>query len=300
MLGISVAPLFVGADTGFQPTVEACRKLVTPKTKAIVLVSPNNPVSGSYGRTLTCIFISSFFKTGAIYSPSLLSSFALFARDANIALIIDETYRDLILNGSPHHLFVPGKQGHSISPAWDWRRTLIHLFSFSKSYSIPGHRLGAIVAGREVLDEANTVLDCFQICAPRSAQLAIHPLLPNLRPFIRETAQALIHRHELFKSLLPRGWKIGSQGAYYAFVEHPFKGVSALDVSKRLAIEGGIITLPINFFSPPAISTSPQLATVGGRWIRFSVANIDDDKIRSVCQRLRELPSEFGWTLRGD
>lgn len=47
MLGITAVPLFVRPDTGFQPTVGSCRKLVTPKTKALalVLVSSNNPVS---------------------------------------------------------------------------------------------------------------------------------------------------------------------------------------------------------------------------------------------------------------
>lgn len=240
-------------------------------------------------------------KTGAIYSPSLLATLALFAREANIALIIDETYRDLILTGPPHHLFTYGHiQNDGFPFDWAWRSTLIHLFSFSKSYSIPGYRLGAIVASPEVLDEAHTVLDCLQICAPRSVQHAIHPLLPSLRPFVRGTAQALAHRHELFKRQLPRGWKIGSQGAYYAFVEHPFESISAYEVSKRLASEGGIVTLPVDFFTPSRTSIRNQLDSGGDRWIRFSVANIDDEKIRKVCERLQDLPSEFGWTIRDE
>ena len=182
---------------------------------------------------------------------------------------------------------------------WTWRSTLIHLFSFSKSYSIPGHRLGAIVAAPDMLEEANTVLDCLQICAPRSVQLAIYPLLPNLRPFVRETAQALAHRQELFRSLLPCGWKIGSQGAYYAFVEHPFKDKTALEVSKRLAVEGGIVTLPVDFFAPPSSSERPGMGVLGDRWIRFSVANVSDENIRRTCERLLCLQKEFGWDLVG-
>ena len=82
--------------------------------------------------------------------------FAQLARSKNIALIIDETYRDLLDGSSPHHLFIP--EGD-----WDWRSTLIHLFSFSKSYCLPGHRLGAMVADPGVLQQTKTILDCLQV-----------------------------------------------------------------------------------------------------------------------------------------
>ncbi|KAH8118460.1 PLP-dependent transferase [Phellopilus nigrolimitatus] len=279
MLGISAIPLQTASQEGFLPSSKRCAELITPKTKAIVLVSPNNP-------------------TGAIYPPSLISSFALLARQHDIALIMDETYRDFITNGVPHHLFIPGSLQliPDLPTDWTWRRHFIHLFSFSKSYCIPGHRLGAIVAPVEVLEQVKTVLDCIQICAPRHVQLALYPLLPELRCFISETAQSLVHRHDLFKSLLPRAWKLGSQGGYYAFVKHPFKGVSATDVSRRLAIESGIVTLPTSFFMPKGTQFQENSGDVD-KWIRFSVANVDDDKVRRVCERLHESESEFGWDM---
>jgi alanine-alpha-ketoisovalerate/valine-pyruvate aminotransferase len=134
-----------------------CATLVTPRTRAIVLVTPNNPVriiamilNGSFclSRLLSC-------QTGATYSPALLSSFAMLAKECGIALIVDETYRDLIPSGPPHKLF-------GSTPIWDWRSNFIHLFSFSKSYCVPGHRLGAIIASPICLDQINTVLDCMQ------------------------------------------------------------------------------------------------------------------------------------------
>ena len=151
------------------------------------------------------------------------------------------------------------------------------------------------MAPPDVLDEVNTALDCLQICAPRSAQLAIYPLLPNLRHFVQETAQSLTHKHRLFKSLLPNGWKIGSQGAYYAFVEHPFTDKTSLEICERLAVEGGILTLPVDFFMPASNPRSSESSGPGTHWIRFSVANISDDKIRQVCERLGDLQKEFGW-----
>lgn len=79
------------------------------------------------------------------------------ARSQNVALILDETYRDFVTPTDdaphPHELF-----------AQDWRSNLIHLFSFSKSYAIPGQRLGAIVAAPSFLAHlVTTVLDSIQV-----------------------------------------------------------------------------------------------------------------------------------------
>lgn len=70
---------------------------------------------------------------------------------------------------------------------------------------------------------------------------------------------------------------MGSQGGYYAFVRHPFEGVSALDVCTKLAREAGVVALPGSFFG---------LDGDGDRWIRFSVANVDEESVRRVGERL--------------
>ena len=153
--------------------------------------------------------------------------------------MVDETYRDFITAGVPHHLFCPPSESASDAenglPAtdWKWRSTFIHLFSFSKSYCIPGHRLGLVCASPEIFPSLNKVLDNIQICAPRPPQIALASLVPSLRPFVRETAEAVAHRHKLFREQLPPRWRIGSQGGYYAFVRHPFAGVHANEVCKR-------------------------------------------------------------------
>lgn len=225
----------------------------------------------------------------------------MLARERGIALIIDETYRDFITDEAPHQLFIPGhlRSLPGLPSDWSWREHFIHLFSFSKSYCIPGQRLGAIVAPARVIEQVSTVLDCIQICAPRPVQLALHPLLHTLRPFIQENAQALKHRHELFRSLLPKSWKIGSQGAYYAFVRHPFKGISATEVCRRMAIESGVVTLPAAFFSP-RIPSKQNADGNEERWIRFSVANVNDEQLTKVCERLREIETEYGWDITND
>jgi aspartate/methionine/tyrosine aminotransferase len=157
------------------------------------------------------------------------------------------------------------------------------------------------VASPLLLTQVTTVLDCLQICPPRPIQLALTPLLPSIRPFIRETALAIRDRHDLFRKALPAKWKIGAQGGYFAFVKHPFVGVSSLEVSRRLATELGVVSLPSAFFCE---EESVEVQAVGeqplwdaGKWIRFSVANVDDEKVKKVCERLEESEAVFGWEL---
>lgn len=100
-LSISLIPLPCSPPS-FLPSVANARSLVTPKTRALVLVSPNNP-------------------TGAIYPKELLREFAELAKETGVALVLDETYRELV-EGKPHDLF----------EETEWRKYLVHLFSFSK------------------------------------------------------------------------------------------------------------------------------------------------------------------------
>lgn len=273
MLGITCVPLPLKPEDGFQPTVEACEALITPRTRAITLVTPNNP-------------------TGAIYPPSLLKSFALLARKHEVALIIDETYRDLITTGPPHSLF-------NTSEEWNWRDTVIHLFSFSKSYAIPGQRLGAIVAGQSVLKPLAAVLDTIQACPPALPQIALQSILPSLRPLVNDTAQSISSRHSVFRNVMtsvaPR-WRIGSQGGYFAFIRHPFEDKTSSEVCAGLAARVGIAFLPGGDFA----TEQAGLITQGGeefaqRWVRIAVANVNEDQLAEVARRLATFEALSGW-----
>ncbi|KZT24643.1 PLP-dependent transferase [Neolentinus lepideus HHB14362 ss-1] len=289
LLGIKTVVLQTYPEDHFQPDPERCAKLITPRTRAIVLVTPNNP-------------------TGATYSPALISSFAALVRSHNIALIVDETYRDFIATGPPHYLFHSSSSTEVTSnqpPSWSWRPSIISLYSFSKSYCIPGHRLGMITASPDLLPSLTRIFDCIQICAPRGGQRAFltkpaddptaSSLLPSLRTFIAANRAALAARHELFRSHLPSRWKIASHGAYYAFVRHPFKGKDAKEVCQRLAEEIGVICLPVAFF----LDRESAEVREEDRYVRFSVANVDDKRITTVCERLKEAEEVFGWELDG-
>ncbi len=75
---------------------------------------------------------------------------------------------------------MPIRQPHGLFSLAGWEETLISLYSFSKSFCIPGHRLGAITAGRTVIEQIAKIMDNLQICAPRAAQGAVAKALPLL------------------------------------------------------------------------------------------------------------------------
>jgi len=249
MLGVDAVPLPCRADRGFIPTVEDARALIGPMTRAIVLVSPNNP-------------------TGAIYPEATFRAFQHLARETGVILVLDETYRDFLPDGAgrPHDLFA--------TPAW--RDTTLQLYSFSKSYAIPGHRLGAITADSSLLAEIVKVLDCMTICPPRVAQPAVAWAVEGTRAWRTEIRATINRRAASFGEIVSAtsGWSISAIGAYFAYVRHPF-AATALEAAERLATRAGVIALPGSFFGPGQEDH-----------LRFAFANADERQLESLAERL--------------
>ncbi len=209
MQGIEPVSLDFRPGSGAIPAAQDAVRLIGPKTRAIVLISPNNP-------------------TGAVYPPETIHAFYELARQRGIALILDETYKDFLPEGErPHDLFSDP----------DWRGTLVHLYSFSK---------------------------------------ALYGL-KNLLPWARRNTEGLKARADLLGNGLQRSnrWRLISLGAYFAYVEHPFAGQRSTEVSKRLADEENLLTIPGDMFG-----------TGQERFVRLAFANVADDKIPIVLERL--------------
>lgn len=131
-----------------------------------------------------------------------------------------------------------------------------------------------------------------QINPPRPSQLAIAPLLATLRPSLLKTSTSFIALLSLFKDVLAScpGWQLLSHGAFYAFVAHPFEEFSSERVCEVLARKYGVVTLPGEFFLPPRKKNQE-----GGekcRWLRVAVANVGEEDVRLVGERLRALTVE--------
>lgn len=252
MLGITARPLPCFAQHGFVPQVEAAAELLTPRTRAIVLVTPNNP-------------------TGAVYPAETLAAFLDLARARGVALILDETYRDFLPPGQerPHGLFAaPAAADH-----------LVHLYSFSKSMAVPGHRLGALVAAPACLEEVAKVLDSLMICPPRAAQQALAWGVGALRPWRAQTRADIAARADLFAQAIAAvpGWSLSAIGAFFAYVRHPFEA-DGESVAARLAASAGVLALPGGFFGEAQ-----------SRHLRFAFANADPHGLASLAQRMADL-----------
>jgi len=253
MQGITTVPLPAGA--GLIPQADQAAKLITGRTRAIVLVSPNNP-------------------GGAEYPAETLRAFLDLARAHGLALIVDETYRDFDSRpGRPHALFEDP----------DWADTLIHLYSFSKAYRLTGHRVGAIVAATDRLAEVEKFLDTVAICPGQLGQIAALWGMRNLSQWVAgERAEILTRRAAMTGGFaaLP-GWRLLGCGAFFAYVEHPFaEGSDAL--AKRLVHDAAILMLPGTMFQPPS---HPE----GARQLRIAFANIDAAGITEMFHRLAQL-----------
>lgn len=249
-----VATVALKTDATLLPDPEAAQQLITPRTRAIALVSPNNPA-------------------GVEYPEALLQAFFDLARRNGIALILDETYRDFhSQTGAPHGLFADP----------DWDDTLIHLYSFSKAYRLTGHRVGALVASPARLAEVEKFLDTVAICPGQIGQHAALWGMQNLGAWLAGEREEILRRRGAietgFHRLQAQGWTLLGSGAYFAYMAHPFD-ISSADLTPRLVRDQGILCLPGTMFRPDD-------DTDGRHQLRVAFANLDTAGIDVLFDRL--------------
>ena len=250
MLGIDIAYVDCHKENGMRPLLADIHTAIGPKTRALAIVSPNNPC-------------------GTIYPAKLLDEIFILCQQRRIWLILDETYRDFLPPNTeqPHHLL--NQQG--------WQETLIQLYSFSKSYCMPGHRLGAITGGAPLIAELAKIIDNIQICAPRAPQIAITPMLHQLAGWRQENRELIARRSQLFTEIITAlaGWTLLSTGAYFGYVKHPFVGTTSIEVAQKMAQKAGVLTIPGNFFGDGQ-----------EEYLRFAFANSSEELIAQLPGRL--------------
>jgi aspartate/methionine/tyrosine aminotransferase len=255
MAGVKSIPL--ETDANMNPILEKAEALITDRTRAIVLVSPNNP-------------------SGAIYSNQLLQKFFDLCKSNQIRLIIDETYKDFHPNAS---------QPHTLLENNNWDHVLTILYSFSKTYRMTGHRIGALLTSKENLTEIEKALDTFTVCPPQLGQYAANWGLNNLEAWAAERRTEILQRakhfSEKFQPLSAAGWSLRGCGAYFAFVEHPFKEKSNI-LAPLILRDQGILLMPGTMFYP-------KHNQLGSRSFRIAFANIDKYKISTLLERLKDL-----------
>jgi len=232
------------------PDPVAAAQLISVRTRAIALVTPNNP-------------------TGAVYPPKRLAAFYQLAEQHNCALILDETYKDFNTAPGP---------AHDLFQRPNWPQVLIQLYSFSKAYSLPGYRVGSIISSTTLIEQMAKIIDCVTICPSRIGQEAALYGLQYLSAWVADKRDLMAQRREALMAAFAgqdSGYEIVSSGAYFAYVRHPWPERSSVEVAKRLLEEQHILCLPGAYFGPGQ-----------DRYLRFAFANLDADQMPELVERL--------------
>ncbi|MCC7047004.1 MAG: aminotransferase [Alphaproteobacteria bacterium] len=251
MQGVRAIPVPTRAEDGFVPDPARIDALLAEhQPRAVVLVTPNNP-------------------TGAVYPRDVIEQVATHCRSHGAFLVLDETYRD----------FLPADRTppHAIFADPDWGEVLVHLYSFSKAYCVPGHRVGAIAAGAAVMAELEKAFDTLQICPPRPAQSALTWAIPSLRDWREGNRALMAGRAAFFRAAVAQlpGWRLDAIGTYFAYLRLPDAAPDAVRAAEILAAERGLMTLPGPFFGPGQ-----------DRHLRLAFANAGEQVLAEVPARL--------------
>ncbi|HEY8471732.1 MAG TPA: aminotransferase [Natronosporangium sp.] len=245
-----IIPVYAEPAADLVPSVANAAAVISPRTRAIVLVTPGNP-------------------SGVTIDPATIAEFARLAARHRIALILDETYRAFRGTDQPaHRLFA--------DPAWP--ATVVSLHSFSKELALAGYRVGAIVADPAVNREAIKLLDCLAICAPRIGQEAAWAGLRRAGAWRRDRAREVAARRQRFQAMMasaPGGFELVSSGGYFGWVRHPFPDRPTGELVRDLVVEHDTLVMPGTAFLPD-----------DRRMLRLSFANLEADAVDELGRRL--------------
>lgn len=145
-------PIFVNHRADGQLDVEAIERAITPRTRVLLINTPNNP-------------------TGAVYSAEVLGNAAELAQRHNLWIIFDQCYRSFVHSGNEHHNIV------ALVPAIRERTIIID--SFSKTLAIAGWRIGYVVAPKSVIAAIRSFQSHMTSCANVIGQYGVLPYLQS-------------------------------------------------------------------------------------------------------------------------
>jgi aspartate aminotransferase len=212
MLGVQVK--FVDLFPDFQLTAEKIKPLISKKTKALIINSPNNP-------------------TGAVYQEPELRKIARLVEKNNLLIISDEIYEH----------FVYGKKHFSIGSIYPYTLTLN---GFSKSYFMSGWRIGYVSGPQQLIDAINELQQYIVFSSPSISQKAALKALNNndVEMLVRNYRDKLDLRRVALSELTDVS-KL--EGAFFAFIQTP-NSLTDIEFAK-LALEEKVIVLPGRAFT---------------------------------------------------
>lgn len=251
--GVKIVPVISNIEDNFAlPPISEFEKLITPKTKAIIICNPGNP-------------------TGYLYSKEEIQKLAAIVLKHDLFLVADEVYREFIYDGESHY---------SILQEENLSQNGIIIDSVSKRYSMCGARIGCLVSkNKEVIATALKFAQA-RLSPPTFAQIASEAALETPQRYFDEVIVEYKERRDtLIKHLqeIP-GVKVGiPKGAFYCIVELPIKNS---DVFAQWLLEDFDLDDETVMVAPAAgFYSSPG---VGLNQIRIAYVLKKEDLIRSV------------------
>jgi aspartate/methionine/tyrosine aminotransferase len=222
-------PVFWRLDeaAGWRLDLEALPRLITERTKGIVLVTPSNP-------------------TGKIFSEEELRRIGEIARDANLLIILDDPYS--------HFLYENRDRFFDLASVAELADHIAYLFTFSKTYAMSGWRLGYAVVPGFLKREMLKVHDATIICTPRVSQVAGIAALEGPADHLVAFEAALAKRRRLICERLDAVPHVFSytkpEGAYYVFPRIITEHTTAYEFAIHLLKEARVTVTPGSAFGP--------------------------------------------------
>ncbi|MFI2752100.1 pyridoxal phosphate-dependent aminotransferase [Cellulomonas sp. P22] len=256
-VGVDVATYPARAAAGFVPTLEDIEAAVTPRTKVLLVSSPNNP-------------------TGAMYPAHVLEGIVDIARRHDLWVFSDECYEAITFG--PEH----------VSPArYDTDGRVVTFFTFSKTYAMTGWRLGYVVTRDDVVhDLLGQVAEATVACPSSVSQRAALAALAGPQDDVRDAVARYRERRDAAVALLAaRGIPcVRPDGAFYLMVDITRATPDSDEFALRLLREKHV-----------SVSPGTAFGAGGAGQVRVSLAS-DRTAILTGLERLADLVDEWAAT----
>jgi aminotransferase len=256
VLSVDAVPVYVRLKAPtWNFTADDLERVVTPKTRAIVVNSPANP-------------------SGKVFSLAELKTIADFAQNHDLFVFTDEIYEYFLYDDLEHV---------SIARLPGMRERTITISGYSKTFSITGWRIGYTVSDARWAHAIGYYSDLCYVCAPAPLQFGVAAGIAELRPeFYKHLRKEYAQKRDLICSTLSEVGLTPSvpQGAYYVLADASrLPGKNSKEKAMYLLDKTGVACVPGGAFYHD---------NAGENLIRFCYAKTDKD-LQEACERLRKI-----------
>jgi len=251
MGGIAV-PMQLNEESGYNADIDNLRSLITPRTKLIIINSPNNPC-------------------GSVIPESDLEKIAEMAVENDLVVLADEIYKDMYY-GDQEHV--------SITKFPGMRERTVILDGFSKSYAMTGWRLGYGVFPDFLVEPVTRLMTNSVSCTSVFSQMAAIAALEGPQDSVAAMMEEFTKRRDLVVeglNSLPGITCPVPKGAFYAFPNIRATGMSSQEFANKALYEAGV-----------ALLAGTAFGAFGDGYIRISFANSQENLLEAI-ERLRKI-----------